>query len=62
MCDRTGVEVFGSGGLCYVPLPVNVNSQNRRLHLEARGGTALVHVAGRFMSCVRRGSGVNSDE
>jgi sucrose-6-phosphate hydrolase SacC (GH32 family) len=45
LCDRTGVEVFGSGGLCYVPLPVNVNSQNRRLHLEARGGTALVHGA-----------------
>ncbi len=43
LCDRTGVEVFGSGGLCYVPLPVNVNSQNRRLYLESRGGTAVVH-------------------
>lgn len=43
LCDRTGVEVFASAGLCYVPMPVNVNSQNRRLHLESRGGTAVVH-------------------
>jgi hypothetical protein len=43
LCDRTGVEVFASGGLCYVPMPLNVDSQNRRLYLEARGGTAVVH-------------------
>ncbi|HAP07936.1 MAG TPA: glycosyl hydrolase family 32, partial [Planctomycetaceae bacterium] len=58
LCDRTGLEVFASGGLCYVPLPFNVSSQNRSLHVEARGGTAklqslVVHELG---SAWQRGS------
>jgi sucrose-6-phosphate hydrolase SacC (GH32 family) len=41
-CDRTGVEVFASDGLCYVPMPVHTKPDNTRLLLEARGGTAKV--------------------
>jgi sucrose-6-phosphate hydrolase SacC (GH32 family) len=41
-CDRTGVEVFASDGLCYVPMPVNTNSENRRIAIETRGGAAEV--------------------
>ncbi|MFU7562124.1 glycoside hydrolase family 32 protein [Roseiconus sp. JC912] len=37
-CDRTGVEVFASDGLCYVPLPFNMDATNNRLHFEVRGG------------------------
>ncbi len=39
-CDRTGLEVFASDGLCYVPMPVNVNRENRAISVEARGGAA----------------------
>jgi fructan beta-fructosidase len=39
-CDRTGVEVFASDGLCYVPLPFNTRPERQRLFLETRGGTA----------------------
>jgi hypothetical protein len=42
-CDRTGVEVFASGGLCYVPMPLNMNPENRRIAIEARGGAVQVH-------------------
>ena len=41
-CDRTGVEVFASDGLCYVPLPFNTKPDNRRLFLETRGGAVKV--------------------
>jgi sucrose-6-phosphate hydrolase SacC (GH32 family) len=41
-CDRTGLEVFASDGLCYMPLPSNVNPENRRILLETRGGTANI--------------------
>jgi sucrose-6-phosphate hydrolase SacC (GH32 family) len=41
-CDRTGVEVFASDGLCYVPMPVNMNQENRRVSFETRGGAAKV--------------------
>ncbi len=41
-CDRTGVEVFASDGLCYVPLPFNTNPENKRLYLESKGGTAKI--------------------
>lgn len=41
-CDRTGLEVFASDGLCYMPLPFNTNPENRRIFLETRGGTAKV--------------------
>jgi fructan beta-fructosidase len=39
-CDRTGVEVFASEGLCYVPLPINIASDNQTLSLEVKGGEA----------------------
>ena len=41
-CDRTGVEVFASDGLCYVPLPFNTKPDNQRLYLETRGGSATI--------------------
>jgi sucrose-6-phosphate hydrolase SacC (GH32 family) len=41
-CDRTGVEVFASDGLCYVPMPVNTNPENRRIAVETRAGAAKV--------------------
>lgn len=41
-CDRTGVEVFASDGLCYMPMPYNTNLENQRLFFEARGGTAKI--------------------
>jgi fructan beta-fructosidase len=39
-CDRTGVEVFASEGLCYVPLPINIASDKQTLSLEVKGGEA----------------------
>jgi sucrose-6-phosphate hydrolase SacC (GH32 family) len=32
-CDRTGIEVFASDGLCYVPMPFNTNPYNRTIFL-----------------------------
>jgi sucrose-6-phosphate hydrolase SacC (GH32 family) len=37
-CDRTGVEVFASDGLCYVPMPFSMNQENHRIIVETRGG------------------------
>lgn len=42
-CDRTGAEVFASDGLCYMPMPFNTKTDNKRLFLETRGGTATVN-------------------
>ena len=42
-CDRTGAEVFASDGLCYMPMPYNTKSGNKRLFLETRGGAAKVN-------------------
>jgi len=41
-CDRTGLEVFASDGLCYMPVPFNSKPENRRIFLETRGGSANV--------------------
>ena len=41
-CDRTGLEVFASDGLCYMPMPFNCKPENRRILLETRGGSATV--------------------
>ncbi len=41
-CDRTGLEVFASDGLCYIPMPFNSKPENRRIFLETRGGSATV--------------------
>ena len=43
-CDRTGVEVFASDGLCYLPMPFNTNPANKRIFLEARGGSVKLNV------------------
>lgn len=40
--DRTGVEVFASDGLCYLPMPFNTKSENQRLFFETRGGAVKV--------------------
>ena len=40
--DRTGLEVFVSDGLCYLPIPFNTNPENRKVFLESRGGAARV--------------------
>jgi sucrose-6-phosphate hydrolase SacC (GH32 family) len=37
-CDRTGLEVFASDGLTYVPMPFQPAADNRALSVEARGG------------------------
>jgi sucrose-6-phosphate hydrolase SacC (GH32 family) len=42
-CDRTGLEVFASDGLCYMPIALNVNPENHRILLETRGGAANIH-------------------
>jgi fructan beta-fructosidase len=42
LVDRTGVEVFASDGLCYVPMPYNTNPENRKIFLEARGGKVVL--------------------
>jgi len=36
--DRTGCEVFASGGRCFVPMPVNLDPRNRMLELAAVSG------------------------
>jgi len=40
--DRTGVEVFASDGLCYIPMPFQMNPENTKLFLEVRQGQAKV--------------------
>ncbi len=40
--DRTGLELFASDGLCYIPWPENLAADNRRIAIEARGGEATV--------------------
>jgi len=41
-CDRTGVEVFASDGLCYVPMPYLTKPDNKKLFFETQGGTATI--------------------
>ncbi len=38
-CDRTGLEVFASGGLTYVPMPFFPKPGDRGLGVESKGGT-----------------------
>ncbi len=37
VCDRTGLEVFASDGLTYVPMPVNLEAQNLDLDIKVAG-------------------------
>ena len=41
-CDRTGIEAFASDGQCFLPMPINLKGENRRLYLETRGGAAKI--------------------
>lgn len=38
LCDRTGLEVFGSDGLCYVPFPFQPDTDDSNVTLEVRDG------------------------
>ena len=40
LCDRTGLEVFASDGLTYVPMPFAPKADDLALAVEARGGAA----------------------
>jgi sucrose-6-phosphate hydrolase SacC (GH32 family) len=42
-CDRTGLEVFTSDGLCYVPMPVNVAAAERGSSVRVQGGSVRFH-------------------
>ena len=37
-CDRTGLEVFASDGLCYVPKPFIPKTDSLNTHVSATGG------------------------
>lgn len=39
-CDRTGLEVFASDGLTYVPMPFIPKAEDRALAVEVKGGNA----------------------
>ena len=41
--DRTGLEIFASDGLCYIPLPKNLDAANQSLSLTASGGEIVVN-------------------
>jgi fructan beta-fructosidase len=42
LCDRTGIELFASEGLCYVPQPVNVDPLNRQIVVSSQDGNAII--------------------
>jgi len=37
-CDRTGLEIFASGGLTYVPMPFQPKADNFDIGVRANGG------------------------
>ena len=39
-CDRTGLEVFASDGLTYVPMPFQPKADDLALGLQSKGGSA----------------------
>ena len=43
-CDRTGLEVFASDGLTYVPMPFQPKADDLALGVQAKGGSAKVSV------------------
>jgi levanase/fructan beta-fructosidase len=42
-CDRTGLEVFASDGLTYVPLPYQPPAQQQSISIQAKGGPSKLH-------------------
>ena len=41
-CDRTGLEVFASDGLTYVPMPFQPKADDLALGVQAKGGSAKI--------------------
>jgi sucrose-6-phosphate hydrolase SacC (GH32 family) len=41
-CDRTGLEVFASDGLTYVPMPFQPKADDLALGVKAKGSSAKV--------------------
>lgn len=41
-CDRTGLEVFASDGLCYMPMPFQPKTDDRALSLHVKGGSTKI--------------------
>ena len=43
--DRTGIEVFASDGLTFVPMPLNLNSDDHSLSVSAKdGGVSFIRL------------------
>ena len=42
-CDRTGLEVFASDGLTYIPMPFQPKADDLTVGVQARGGSAKVN-------------------
>lgn len=42
LCDRTGIELFASEGLCYMPQPVIVDPSNKQLVVASQEGNAMI--------------------
>lgn len=42
-CDRTGLEVFASDGLAFVPMPFHPKADDFTLAVEAKGGSAKLN-------------------
>ncbi len=36
--DRTALEVYASGGVCYVPFPVNLKAEEKSVEISVKGG------------------------
>ncbi len=41
-CDRTGIEVFASDGLCYIPMPFIPKAEDLALSVSATGGAVKI--------------------
>ena len=39
-CDRTGLEIFASEGLTYIPMPFQPKPEDKSISLTADGGSA----------------------
>lgn len=39
--DRTGLEVFASGGLTYVPKPFQARAEDQSVEVDVKGGSAV---------------------
>ena len=53
--DRTGLELFASDGLVYVPLPANLDPGKRGLAVESTGGPTRLHAVERARTTIGLG-------